>query len=348
MHQRMEEVGVEEVEIDAEGNVLGRIPGSAPGEPLVVAAHLDTVFPTGTDVTVRRRGDRLLAPGISDDGRGLAALLALARSLAHGPELNAPLLLAATVGEEGAGDLRGVRHLFRAGGPARGARAFISLDGAGLGRIVTRGVGSRRRRIVVQGGGGHSWVDFGTANPIHALGRLVAGLNDVDLPSAPPTTLTVARWSGGTSINAIPSEAWIEVEVRSEDPGTLDRLADRVEEQARVWVSRETAAAREGSPPLECRVESIGDRPAGSTPPEAHVVRAAVAATRAVGPDPELTASSTDANLPMSLGIPAVTMGGGGEAGRAHTHEEWYRNRRGPEGVIRALLTVLLLNGRGG
>ncbi|MGD2071391.1 MAG: M20/M25/M40 family metallo-hydrolase, partial [Gemmatimonadota bacterium] len=344
MAELFEDAGLAAPEIDQEGNVLALLDGPGGGSPLILSAHLDTVFPAGTDVRVRREGGRLEGPGISDDGRGLAALVTLARTLVRGPVAPArPLLFAATVGEEGSGDLRGVRHLFREDGPGSGARGFVSLDGAGTSRLVTMGLGSRRYRVHARGQGGHSWVDFGTPNPIHALGRLVAGVAALELPEDPATSLTVARWSGGTSINAIPREAWVEMEIRSEEPDpleTLDREMRRLLEQS---LARVNEGAPEGARPVEAQIECIGNRPAGITRPDSPLVRAAAAATRALGARPELAVSSTDANIPMTLGIPALTMGAGGEAGNAHTTDEWYQNENGPNGIVRAVLTVLLL-----
>ena len=345
MGELMAEVGLSDVGCDAEGNVLGVLASHSQGPALVVSAHLDTVFPAGTDVTVRHVGDRICGPGISDDARGLAALLALARTLTQsGPDLERPLLFVATVGEEGTGDLRGVRHLFRDDGPGRSGRGFISLDGAGTGRIVTRGLGSRRYRITARGPGGHSWVDWGTPNPIHMLGELVARATAMSLPQAPPTSLTVARWGGGTSVNAIPREAWVDLEVRSEGNDEIEGLDRAIRELGATTVVRVNEHRPKGTLPLELSVSSIGHRPAGETPPDSALVMAAAAATAALGSQPALSVSSTDANIPMTLGVPAVTMGAGGEAGQAHTTDEWYRNVGGTEGLVRALLTVLLMD----
>ena len=328
---------------DEVGNVIARVPGSGPwslddrGEaPLVVAAHLDTVFPEGTVTEVVRDGDRLRAPGISDDARGLAGVLALARALsAGGLRLRAPLLVVATVGEEGAGDLRGVRHLFSPeGARAHGCRAFVSLDGAGMRRIVNTGLGSLRYRATIRGPGGHSWVDYGTPNPIHALSRALDELTRVPLPDSPVTTFSVGRWGGGTSVNAIPTEAWVEFEVRSEAEVELSRM----DLEIRSILDRVTTSIPQGRS-LELQLDRLGRRPAGGTSPDHPLVRAVAAATEALGAVAELGISSTDANLPMSIG---VTLGAGGDAGQAHTPDEWYHNVRGPEGIFRALLTLLL------
>jgi len=347
--------GLSNVRTDTVGNVLADRPGSpdeakpagsmssrgsgASDHPLlVISAHLDTVFPIGTDVTVARTGDRLRGPGISDDARGLATLVALARGLesAH-IRTRAPLLFVATVGEEGLGDLRGVKHLFGDGGEARDAAGFISLDGAGLDRIVVDGLGSRRYRILVTGRGGHSWVDWGTPNPIHLLSVLATRLMSIELSEDPVSTLTIAKIGGGKSINAIPQTAWLEIDTRCADPGEVDRIEAGVRA-----VLQEAAHHVQG---LELDIAVIGDRPGASTNSESSLVRAALAATQAIGRDPILALSSTDANVPMAACIPALTIGCGGEAGLAHTTREWYRNVHGPEGVIRALFTVLLSAG---
>lgn len=277
-------------------------------------------------------------PGISDDARGLATLVMLVRMLEAGRiTTRAPILFAATVGEEGIGDLRGVKRLFANDGHGWGARGFISLDGAGLDRIVVEGLGSRRYRIGVHGPGGHSWVDWGKANPIDALAELARRLTGLALPEEPRTTLTLARIGGGTSINAIPQEAWLEIDTRCADTKQLDNLEATIRGEVRN-ISRSRHDLR-----FETRI--IGNRPSGRTAAEAPLVRAAMAATRAQRREPVLASSSTDANVPMSVGIPAVTMGCGGQAGQAHTTHEWYRNVGGVDGVVRAFHTLILAAG---
>ena len=339
MAQRLSEAGLHDVRTDPVGNVVAVRPGTSDLAPVVISAHLDTVFPPDTDVTVRRTGDLLEGPGISDNGRGLAVMLAVARALAAGDVSTLhPVLFAATVGEEGLGDLRGARHLLGSTGAARRAAAFISVDGAGLTHVVNQGLGSRRYRIDVRGPGGHSWLDRGTANPIHALAGLVA---DVPMPPPPPgheSAFTTARWSGGTSVNAIPQEAWVEMDCRSSSPVHLDAMDT---------VLREHVGRAEGlTPALAWTVTCLGIRPAGLTPADAPLVAAACLATESVGAEPRLTLSSTDANAAMALGIPGVTIGGGGEAGLAHTTKEWYRNVNGAAGVVRAIYALTLVAGR--
>lgn len=320
----------------AEGDAVAGADGYT--RPLIVSAHLDTVFPEGTDVTVTREGDLLRGPGISDDARGLATLVVVARALdAGGVRTKAPVRFVATVGEEGAGDLRGIKALFADPSDAARVGGFVSLDGAGLERIVARGLGSRRFRITVRGPGGHSWVDWGTANPAHALMELGTRLTGLELSDDPKTTLTIARLGGGKSINAIPQEAWLEIDVRSADG---PRLEDVVAALRGVVEEEES-----GHDDLDYEVEVIGERPGGATAPDARLVQAALTATRFLGYEPTVALSSTDANVPMKLGVPAVTLGCGGGAGKAHTTDEWYRNTNGPDGIVRALYVVLLTAG---
>ena len=344
MAQLMTSSGLHDVTTDEIGNVLGWLShaGATPA-PLIVSAHLDTVFPAGTDVRVRREGARFFGPGIGDDGRGLAALLAVARALVSNQvSITRPVLFVATVGEEGVGNLRGVRHLFGPSGAGHDACAFISLDGAGHERIVNSGVGSRRYRVSVTGPGGHSWVDFGLANPLHALGRAIASMADVELPAG--STLTVGRIAGGTSVNAVPEDAWMEMEVRSTSEDELARLDHAVRDRLQHAVRLENDSRNAGSVELTLTIEDIGSRPGGSTPSDRPLVLAAMGANEALGYQAELFPSSTDANVPMSLGIPSITLGAGGLMGRAHTLDEWYDNTGGPLGIERALLTNMTLD----
>lgn len=330
--------GLVDVRSDEAGNVIADRPGASDGRALVVSAHLDTVFPEGTDVSVTREGDLLRGPGISDDARGLACMMAVVRALQDsGLRTTRPLLFVGTVGEEGMGDLRGVKELFREGSAGDGAGAFVSLDGAGLDRIVVRGLGSRRYRISVRGPGGHSWVDWGMPNPLHVMHRIGSRLTALPLSREPRATLTLARTGGGTSINAIPQEAWLEIDTRS----SIGRHLDDLQTQIRGVVADELGR----EPGLQAQIETVGDRPGGETTQDHPLVQAALVATRGRGREPQFALSSTDANVPMALDIPALTLGCGGDAGLAHTTEEWYRNVDGPDGTIRALHTILLYAG---
>jgi acetylornithine deacetylase/succinyl-diaminopimelate desuccinylase-like protein len=345
--RRFTELGLADPRRDEVGNVLAEwMPPGAEGAPVVVAAHLDTVFPAGTAVEPRAQGKRIHAPGITDNSRGLAGMLAVARVLAAS-ELRAPrpVLFAATVGEKGIGDLRGAKHLFREGSPLRGAAAFVALDGSGLRRIVHRAIGSRRLRVECEGPGGHSWSDRGAPNPVAALGSAVAGIGGIPLPYPDRSALTVARIGGGSSVNAIPEAAWMELDLRSEVPGVLGRMEDEVRAVLARAVEGQNAARRNGTPPLRTRVHVIGDRPSGETSAAHPLVRAAAAITGSLGAQPELVGSSTDANVPMALGIPSIAIGAGGDSGGIHTLDEWYANDGGALGVERALLVVLAAAG---
>lgn len=362
--ERCREAGLIEPYLDEVGNVLARLPrggsaghssddggdqptgGSGTASPVLLAAHLDTVFPAETDLRPRREGARHLAPGISDNTRGLVALLALARALVEaGLETVRPVVFVGTVGEEGVGDLRGVKHLFRDGSPWRDAAAFIAVDGTGRRRIVNKAIGSRRLRVELSGPGGHSWADWGRVNPIHAMCQAISGLAGLVAPGNPRTTLTVGRVGGGTSVNTIPEEAWFELDLRSEDAGALADLESRARHLIEIAVREAVRARRTGTPTLEARIEVIGDRPAGTTPADSPLVTAAKAATRSIGEVPELVASSTDANVPISLGIPAIALGAGGRSGGAHTLGEWYDNEGGTAGLERLLLTLVAVAG---
>jgi acetylornithine deacetylase/succinyl-diaminopimelate desuccinylase-like protein len=345
--RRFRAMGLADVRVDEEGNVLGTwaAPGAS-GPPVVVAAHLDTVFPAGTDVEPRRTGSRVHAPGITDNSRGLAGMLAIAQVLAATPvRARRPVLFAATVGEEGIGDLRGVKHLFRPDGGLRGAAAFIALDGSGMRRIVHRAIGSRRLRVEVEGPGGHSWSDRGAANPIVALGAAAAEIRTLALPNPARSALTVARMAGGSSVNAIPESAWMELDMRSEESAGLQHMEQGVRDILARAVHEENGGRRAGTDPLRLRIQVIGDRPSGETSGRDPLIRAAAAVTASLGATAELVGSSTDANVPMALGIPSIAMGVGGDSGGIHTLDEWYSNEGGALGVERGLLVVLAAAG---
>jgi len=343
LRARFEACGLENARLDAEGNCVALRRGRASSPLLVLSAHLDTVFPAGTDCEVRREASGLMrAPGIADDGCGLAALVAIARALEEfGIETEGSILFVGTVGEEGEGDLRGVRHLLTAGEWAGRADAFVSIDGPGLERVTHAALASRRYRVTCRGAGGHSWGDFGVPNPVHALGRAVARLSVYPAPKRPRTTFNVGRIGGGSGVNVIPRDASMDVDLRSESPVELGRLDAFFRRAAREAAEDENASRRAGAPPLEIEVKLIGDRPGGATPPEQPLVRLAVEATRALGSRPYLDCSSTDSNIAISRSLPAVTIGAGGTSGHTHTLDEWYDPAGRDLGLKRALLVAL-------
>ena len=357
-------VGLLDVTIDDVGNVYGWT-GSNGGRadaPVVLSAHLDTVFGPEVNVAVERRGQRLEGPGISDNARGLAALVAIAEAMVVTRVRTARrVLFAATVGEEGSGDLRGVKYLLNgtSGNPkglpdgrGEGGRvhptpaAFIALDGAGLERVVHRALGSKRYRVTFRGPGGHSWAAFGVANPANAVGRAAALLADLPTRTAPPaprTTCAVVRLGGGTGLNSIPQEAWLDLDLRSEDPKALAQLDVTVRAALDRALDDENRRRASGTPPLTLEHRPIGDRPSGVTPRTHPLVLAAIAANRVLGRDAELASASTDANVPIALGIPAIALGAGGKAGDAHLATEWYENTEGALGIVRALLVTVAM-----
>lgn len=346
--EKLRSYGLSEVSIDAEGNCLGLRRGhqqSQASAPLLIAAsaHLDTVFPLGTNCAVRIDAQgRLHAPGIADDSSGLAALLALLQALEiTGIETAAALLFAATVGEEGEGNLRGARHLFTQGNYAGKVDAFVSFDGPGVERITHIALGSRRYRVRLTGAGGHSWGDFGVPNPVHALGRAISRLASYPVPREPRTTYNVGRISGGTGVNVIAQEALMDVDLRSQSASELQRLDAFFRRAVREAVDDENNFRAPTAGPLTLELKLIGDRPSGETPPDILLVRLAAEATTALGHRPLLDCSSTDSNVPISLGIPAITLGSGGTSGNSHTLDEWYDPKRRATGLKRALLVLL-------
>jgi tripeptide aminopeptidase len=336
------EIGLTDVSLDGIGNCLGLFKGNSDKPLIIVSAHLDTVFPEGTDFTVRHEGRRLLAPGISDDGCGLIALMAISRALIRYKVRTAgSILFVGTVGEEGEGNLRGVRYLFSEGEWAGRIDSFLSFDGPGVDRITNQALGSRRYRVVLRGQGGHSWGDFGVPNPVHALGRAISRLSSYPLPKEPRTTFNVGKLQGGSSVNAIPGEASMDVDLRSSDEGELRRLDAYFRRAVLEAVEQENSSRRPGDRPLSANLELVGDRPSGTTPATSPLVGIAMEATRAVGVEPQLEQSSTDSNLPISLGVPAITFGAGGTAAGSHTLAEWFEPAQRDKGLKRGLLTIL-------
>ncbi len=336
------EAGLTDVTIDEVGNVVGRRPGRSGDRIIAYAAHLDTVFPAGTDVTVRFDDEKMYAPGIGDNTRGLVTVLGVLRAMQHADiETEADVLFIGNVGEEGLGDLRGVKHLFRAGAPK--IDTLIAVDGGQSERIVFGGVGSHRYRVTFRGPGGHSWGAFGLANPHHALGRAIA-IFDENAPAVTSvgekTSYNLGRIGGGTSINSIPFESWAEIDMRSGSQAKLDDI-DAVLRAAIEQALQEENAGRLDGPELTVDVDRVGTRPAAEGDASSPIVQRAMAATIAFGIDPSLQISSTDANLPISKGIPAVTMSRGGVSGASHSPDEWWQNVDGHVGIQIGLITLL-------
>jgi tripeptide aminopeptidase len=341
LRQAFQQLGLRNVRVDTAGNVLGDRAGAAARPRLVLSAHLDTVFPEDTDVKVKRTGAVLRGPGIGDDCRGLAVLVSTIRALRQANvQTPGSITFVATVGEEGLGDLRGVKQLFRetlAGEIDR----FVSIDGTGLG-ITNVGVGSRRYRVTFKGPGGHSFAAFGLANPIEAMGRAIAKIAEFQVPKEPKTTFNVGRVGGGMSVNSIPSDAWMEVDLRSSDAASLRALDAKLQKTIDAAVTEENDRWR--TPRMISAVkELVGDRPAGSTPATSPIVRTAEAVHRALGLPIVLSESSTDSNIAMSLGLPAITIGGGGRGTDAHAVTESYDTTDSWLGTTRALLLTIAL-----
>jgi acetylornithine deacetylase/succinyl-diaminopimelate desuccinylase-like protein len=324
--KRLEALGLKNIRVDTAGNVIAERRGVGTGPTVVIAGHLDTVFPDGTDVTVKHDGTKLRAPGIGDDDRGLAVVLAVVRAFEKaGVQTNGTVYFVGDVGEEGPGNLRGMRNLF--GKELKGkVDYFISVDDAGLG-IASRAVGSHRYRVSYKGPGGHSYGAFGIPNPIHALGRAIAGISDIQVPANPKTTFNVGVIQGGTSVNSIAGEASMEVDMRSEDAKSLANVDAQVQRIIHDALTAENArwpGARAAAAKISLVVDTIGIRPTGGQADSAPIVQTALAAGKALGFTSSTTASSTDANIPISLGIPAIRIGGGGGAEGAHSLGEWY------------------------
>jgi di/tripeptidase len=341
--------GLANVEMDTEGNVTGIRKGVGAGPLIAIAAHLDTVFPEGTNVKVKRAGTRLSAPGVGDDSRALAVLLAMIRAMdAAKIQTASDILFVGNVGEEGPGDLRGVRYLFQKGPYKDKIKMFISLDGSGVGSDITNGaLGSKRYKVTFKGPGGHSYGSFGLVNPAFALGNAIAKFSKMQVPVKPRTTFNVGVIGGGTSVNSIPFESWMEVDIRSESREELNKagetflglMHEAVDEENRV---RSTAQGK-----IELDMKLIGERPSGETPLGSPMVQTTSAVIRAFGMSPSYSISSTDANIPISMGIPAITLDAGGRGGRNHSLDEWIdvEKTASVNGINVAMATLLSLAG---
>jgi len=339
------EAGLVSVQIDKGGNVIAELRGVNEKEIVIVAAHLDTVFPAGTDVKVHREGSRMTAPGISDNGSGVAALLAMARAaqFAHlKPQRS--ILFVGDVGEEGEGNLRGMRALVDA--YRSKLKAVVVLDGSGTDHVTTKALASRRLEALITGPGGHSWSDFGMPNPINALVRGSVRFINTKVPATPRTTFNIGQIEGGTSVNSVPHEARLKVDIRSESEDELTRLESALRECIAAGVRDETESARDRSKgKLEWKVELLGSRPGGELAVDSALLAALRAADEFVGNQSRIERSSTDANIPLSLGIDAISIGVGGSGGGAHSLQEWYDSAGREAGLKRALLTIFGIAG---
>jgi tripeptide aminopeptidase len=343
--RRLVALGLRNVRIDAVGNAIGERPGNGGGPTVVIAGHLDTVFPESTDVRVRRVGGRLQGPGIGDDCRGLAVVLAVARAFERAAvRTNGTVIFVGNVGEEGPGNLRGVKHLYEKELKGR-IDYFISVDGTGLG-LTARAVGSNRYRVTYKGPGGHSYGDFGLPSPLHALGRAISRIADLQVPSTPKTTFNVGIVRGGTSVNSIAFEASMDIDMRSESAQSLADVDARVRRMLAEALDAENARAQDAKARLSLVIDTIGIRPAGTQPDSAAIVRAAQAAASALGFTVRPGASSTDANVPIGLGLPGIAIDGGGRGDGAHSLDEWYEDgAQGWLGPQWAALIVAVLVG---
>ncbi|HVJ09760.1 MAG TPA: M20/M25/M40 family metallo-hydrolase [Acidisarcina sp.] len=350
--ERFRELGLMDAHVDEIGNVLGYLPGPEGAKPgnegsaarpcILLSAHIDTVFPAETPLNPRIEGARLEAPGACDNAAGVAGLLAIAAALRHASvPLACDLLFAANVGEEGDGDLRGIRHLYQHSRYKTRIAANVVLDGAGHEVVVAQALGSRRFLVSITGRGGHSWSDAGTPNPIMVLAAAITRLSMVSLPAEPRTTVNVGTIEGGTSVNSIPERATARFDFRSTDPEQLIRM--EVELHRAVEDAVLTANRLEPARPLQFTIDTIGDRPAAGLPADAAILESLRAVDRHLKLRTELRVGSTDANIPLSMGIEAISMGAGGDGGSVHTRAEWYNSAHRDLGLRRVLLLVLAL-----
>ncbi len=355
LRERFSELDLEGVSTDDVGNVFGLRPGSG-GSCIALSAHLDTVFPAGTPLNLRQQGTRLYGPGVSDNGAGMTALLAVVVALRKARvQHRSPILFIGNVGEEGEGDLRGMRHIFSHSLWKDSIACSLVLDGAGSDTIVAEALGSRRFEVIVRGPGGHSWSDFGAPNPILALARAIQAFGQTPVPASPKTTFNVGVIRGGTSVNSIPESASMRVDIRSTSMAEMERLETALRQSLEDAVEEESQATERRSPPsaqrrtfgLSYEVVPIGNRPAGELDPEARILQVIRAVDAQLGNTAQIQRASTDANVPLSLGREAVAIGGGGSGGGAHTLQEWFDCSGRELGLKRILLAVLTLAGIG-
>lgn len=340
--QMLKKAGIDSIWIDKAGNVVALRKGTGNGKTVVFEAHIDTVFPIETDVTVKMKGDTLVAPGIGDDTRGLSMVLTVLKAMNKASiKTSSDILFVGTVGEEGLGDLRGVKELFKPG--SRKIDSYIAIDGGDIGRVNNKGLGSLRYKISFNGPGGHSWGAFGLANPHHAMGKAIDYFNTAAsayVENIPRTSYNVGRIGGGTSVNSIPFETWIEVDMRSVRPENLKGIEKILLEQMNKALTDYNATVKKGAK-LTVNFEKIGERPSGELPDDLPLVQRAVAATEYFKAQPFLTRGSTNSNIPISLGVPAITIGRGGKGGGAHSLDEWWLNDNGADAIKLALLIVV-------
>lgn len=344
--ERLKLAGIENVWIDSIGNVIGFLKGSVGNKNIAVDAHIDTVFPEGTDVKVRVKNDTLFAPGIGDDTRGLAMILTLAETIKkNNIEPINNIIFIGTVGEEGLGDLRGVRYLFKNKTPK--IDSWIAIDGGSIGRVNNQALGSYRYEVIFDGPGGHSWGAFGLVNPHHALGSGIKNFinkADVYTSSGPKTSYNVGVINGGTSVNSIPFKSSMLIDIRSIEPNRLDDMEEILYNSMQEALKEQNEMKRSG-PDLTLTINKIGNRPSGIVEESVPLIQKTIAATQYMGVEPRLTIGSTDSNIPISLGVPAVTIGRGGDGGGAHSLDEWWINKEGYKSIQLALLILLSESG---
>src|SRR5579872_6758128 len=350
--ERFREVGLDDVRIDDVGNVFGTHPGFG-RRYVALSAHIDTVFPANTPLNIRQQGSRIYGPGVSDNGAGVAAMLAIASLLRSVRIRHAlPFVFIGNVGEEGEGDLRGMRHIFSTPRWKDSIAYSLVLDGAGADTIVAEALGSRRFEVIVRGPGGHSWSDFGAPNPIVILAKAIETFTATPVPSAPKTTFNIGVIRGGTSVNSIPESASMKVDIRSTSMTEMERLEQAMRQALNRAIEEETLAAEMRSsaqkrPGVSCEIVVIGNRPAGELSPGAKILQVVRAVDAQLGNAAQVQRASTDANIPLSLGQEAIAIGGGGSGGGAHTLQEWFDSNGRELGLKRILLTLLALAGVG-